>query len=73
MNHIIRIILGVVIIIAGFLIKGKATSADGQEVSSILLFGSEISQSSLTLIVAAFVIAGLVVIALGVVGMIKSK
>ncbi len=74
MNSIVRIILGVAVLIGAFMAKQKATPVvnEGESASpTVSLFGNEIAPGSLNLIVAAFAIAGVVMIVLGVVGLFK--
>lgn len=74
MTNAIRIILGVAVLIGAYLAKQKASPAieEGEDTAAtVSLWGQEMAPSSLNLILAAFVIAGLVMIVLGVVGALK--
>ncbi|GAA5481468.1 hypothetical protein [Haloferula sargassicola] len=73
MSAISRIILGIAVLIGAFVIKAKAAPAmdGGSEV--LLLFGKEVSATTLTLIVAFFSIAGIVMIVAGGIGLMKGR
>ena len=74
MSYIIRIILGVAVLIGAFLVKMKAAPAieEGEEAGATLsLWGHDMTPSSLSLIVVAFAIIGVVMIVMGLVGAMK--
>ena len=75
MSHIIRIILGAVVLVGTFTTKGKMSLAfEGEGGSGVAsLFGREVTPSSLNMILAVFAILGIVLIVLGVMGLVKSK
>lgn len=76
MSSIVRIVLGVVVLILAFVFKQKGTpAADAGEdtVQTLMMFGNEVSPSTLNLIVAVIAIIGVVMIGLGAMGMLKNK
>ncbi len=73
MPSIIRIALGIAVVIGAFFIKGKASPGEGGEgvATTFYLFGNQVSPLTVNLVFGAFAIAGVVMIALGVMGLVK--
>ena len=72
MSHIIRIVLGIVVLIGTFLTRKKASLAM-EEGGVATVFGQQMTPSTLNMVLAVFAILGIVFLVLGVVGLVKAN
>lgn len=71
----IRLVLGVAVLIGSWVVKQKASvaSAESGEEAMVALYGREMAASSLNFVILGFVLVGVAMIILGVVGLQKQK
>lgn len=70
---ILRIILGIAVIIGAFIVKKRATPNAEAEDITLDLMGQSIAPSSVNMLVIAFTLIGIAMIALGIWGVIKQR
>ena len=76
MSSIIRIILGLSILVGTFLAKSKTSAAldeNGDPSGLVIMFGREMSSTSVGLLFFTFSAVGITFIVMGVVGLIKQN
>ena len=74
MASIVRVILGVVVLVATFLAKNNTANAlEERGSASVTIFGQELAPSSLNLILIVFAALGLALLVMGIRGALKKN